>query len=217
MKKNFFTKYNAIKASQIWSNLRMQIAKFYKKVKKFFKKHPVLMENLQFCLMYSYAIIILVFAIRNVYGAIPESITKIMPIINKIAQLPLFEFLATPEKTFLIYLISSELVLNRDYASLLIKFHMLLILILEMLQNLIISFWDLLVHREFEVAHDDFALTLAEPFFFIFFCIIFSTYVYCFIKAICGKYVSFYKPFEIITDSVAYFFELKRVDKKKEE
>ncbi len=217
MTKKFPLKQKKNKLSMFFDYLIKKLKKNFRKLKKFISKYPLLIDFFELSFLYFYVVIILIFTIRNYIGSFPPSLIQMFPFIIKMLNMPMLKFIASPEKTFLIYLIISELVLNRDVTTILVKYNLLLLLILEMLQNLIISTWDLFLHRELQMFRDNLIVSNAviNSFFTFFFFAILSLYLYCYLTALMLKFVEFPGPFKKITDSVAFWLNLKKIDQGK--
>ena len=115
-----------------------------------------------------------------------------------------------------------ELLINRSTFkfSTLIKYNVLMIFILEMLQNLLISYWDLLFTRELEIfGGNTTVVKYASMLFFSFlFVCNFGIYFYCYVQSFRGKFPILKGPLSILSNSVAFWLQIKfSKDKKKEE
>jgi hypothetical protein len=102
--------------------------------------------------------------------------------------------------------------------SKLVKYNVLLIFALLMLQGLLISYWDLLFHRQIATpvakwAYDQGALiftdkSLAISFFLSTFVIFIVGYLYLYLTALNGKFAKI-PGMEWLTDSVAFWLRIK--------
>ncbi len=135
----------------IFNSFLKKLKKFLRKFKKLSKQYPLFLQFLQLSLLYFYGCITLMYSVINSIGLFPETLYKILPFAKEILAVPIFRLLATPEKTFLIYLGAVEVVLNGKSTSLLVKYNFLLVFVLEMIQNLIICLWDLFSHRDMDI------------------------------------------------------------------
>ncbi len=206
-KSNFFLGY-----------LIKKIKKACQTLQKFSKKYPLFSQFFQLTFLYFYATLTLSYSIINSLGFCPEFIYKSLPFSKTLLSFSLLKTLATPEKTFLLYLIAVELILNGKSISLLVKYNFALVFILEMIQNLIICIWDLLSHRDMDMdmaaGEIMFSLNGTLAFFTVFFFFFFSLYLYCYFTSIRLKFVSFPSPFTTITDSAGFWLNIKRNQKK---
>ena len=102
--------------------------------------------------------------------------------------------------------------------SKLVKYNILLIFAMLMVQGLAISYWDVLFHREIaspvaKWSYDEGTLihtdkSLAIVFFFNTFVIFMLAYLYLYIRAIQGKFAVI-PGMEWLTDSVAFWLRIK--------
>jgi hypothetical protein len=102
--------------------------------------------------------------------------------------------------------------------SKLVKYNILMLFALLMIQGLVISYWDLLFHRQIATpvakwAYDQGSIiytdkNLAIVFFLNTFVIFLLTYLYLYFAAVRGKFAQL--PFmEWLTDSVAFWLRIK--------
>jgi len=181
------------------------------------------MEFIQLTFIYFFAFIDLVHGILvNVYtlGGFPETLSPFYPVLKEILMSPILQALMSPEKVFFLSYLVIELMIVRSIFkfSKLIKYNVLLIFSLLMLQGLAISYWDLLFHREVAMGverwiFDDSAIIFSDKrlaifFFFGTFMIFFFLYLYLYIRAISGKF-ALIPGAEWLTDSVALWLKIK--------
>ncbi len=199
------------------SSFIQNIGKRIKKLFKLFQKNTLRYQNLlqiiQLTFIYFFAIIVLIYSIKTSLGYFPEIIFKLIPFLKEVLNFPLLKILAAPEKTFILYLLVIEVVINRPIFnfSQIIKYNFLLIFILEMFQNLLISYWDLLFNREIESAVAN--TILVKNLTIIIFCLIFTffilLYLYCYIQSIRGIFPRFPGYLSWLTDSIAFWLQIK--------
>jgi len=213
------TNKNSINSSY-WGKFVKQI----KKVIKFFQKATFQQKNtlqqIQLTFIYFFAIVVLFYSIRGSLGFFPETLFTIFPFFHQILEIQILKLFATPEKTFLLYLFVLEYLINRSIfnLSLLVKFNILLIFLLEMMQNLIISYWDLLFSRDVEIfpATMIFSKNSTIFFFSIFFVFFFLIYFYSYVRGLRGLYPVLPGFLEFINQSVAFWLQIKITKEKKE-
>ena len=135
-------------------------------------------------------------------------------------QSPIFKIWASPEKVFFLSYVAIEFMIVRSVFKLskLVKYNILLIFALLMVQGLVISYWDLLFHRQIaspvaKWAYDQGALiytdkNLAIVFFLNTFIIFIVGYSYLYFRAIKGKFATI-PGMEWLTDSVAFWLRIK--------
>ena len=176
---------NSTNAS-LWSTFTRKLKQI---IKFFLKKTAVtkrIVECIQLSFIYFFAFVVLSYSIQGYLGGFPEFIFHLFPFLQDLLNIPILKILATPEKTFVIYLVVLDLLMRRSrYSfSLLVKFNILLIFVIEMFQNLIISYWDIFLNREIE-------------------------YFYCFLRSCFGRFPVFPGSTSFITDSVAFWLQIK--------
>lgn len=190
------------------------LKRLFKLFRKSTSKHKKTLQRIQLSFIYFFAIVVLTFSIQSYIGSFPDIIYKIFPFLQNLLNIQFLKIFATPEKTFILYLIILEVLINRSIFkfSLLIKYNVLLIFILEMFQNLFISYWDLLFNREIEFVGGG-APVISQEIAIVFFCLLFLffllTYLYCYFKSFQGKFPVFGGPLKPLTDSVAFWLQLK--------
>lgn len=216
--KNFF--YLAF-FQKLIKELKKRLKKFLLSFQKTTKKHRRTFEQFQLTLIYFCALVVLTYTIKNSLGYFPEMLFKLFPFLVPIFDIQALKILAAPEKTFVVYMLILELFINRSHFnfSLIVKFNVLLIFILEMLQNLIISYWDILFNRELDVFNGGIVIArnatmLFSCFLFLFF---FALYLYSYIVSFLGFFPVFPGILKIITDSVAFWLQIKPYKEQKEQ
>jgi hypothetical protein len=179
------------------------------------KENPILFEKIELTAIHFCATIVLLFVVVNCLGYLPPILTTFFPFLIDLLTFPPLTFFAKPEQTFLIYLLSLEFIINRNMFrfSNLVKFNLMLIFILEMVENLVITLWDFFYVREVEgfiskgmPVGNDFVASIFFLFFFLFFQYL---YTQAYIQSLRGKFPK-YPPFlRFLTDSVSFWLRLK--------
>lgn len=220
------TKNNS-KDLSAWRMFVKNVKKIFKKIQKpfatFSAKFPNVTQMIQLTFIYFFAVIDLLYAVlNNVFslGYVPEILLPIFPLISSTLQSPIFKIWASPEKVFFLSYVVIEFMIVRSAFnfSKLVKYNVLLIFALLMLQGLVISYWDLLFHRQIaspvaKWAYDQGALiftdkSLAISFFLNTFVIFMMGYLYLYITALNGKFAKI-PGMEWLTDSVAFWLRIK--------
>lgn len=206
------------------------------KYQEFDQKYPHTSQGVQLSFIYFFALVDLVYSVlSNIFslGYLSESIVPFFGIISSILQSPVFKIWASPEKVFFMSYVVLEFMVIRSTLnfSKFIKYNILLVFALLMIQGLVISFWDLLFHREITDAvanwtYDEGLLIASNKqlavFFFLFTFVIFlSLYYHFYSNALKGKIVTV-PGLHWMTDSVAFWLKIKTPtmkfgDKKKKE
>jgi hypothetical protein len=212
--------------------------KYWKQLRKnyieFSQKNSRLNENIQLTFIYFFALVDLLHSIlNNVFslGYFPEMIKAFLPFIESILLSPFFQIWASPEKVFFLSYVVIELMIIRSVFgfSKLIKYNILLIFALLMLQSLAISYWDILFHREIAItaskwAYDKGAIIFTDKdtaitFFFTTFFVFVVGYILLYFRALQGKFPVL-PTMEWLTDSIAFWIRIKtptmRVGKRKQ-
>jgi len=186
-------------------------------------KYPNLSEIIQLSFIYYFAVIDLLYGILNnvlALGYFPEILRGVYPSIKAILSNPLLQMWNSPEKIFFLSYVAIELIVVRPVFkfSKLVKYNVLLIFALLMIQGLVISYWDLLFHREIATAvtkwiFDESGFIYTDKFlsillFFCTFILFLSFYFYLYIRAINGKFATF-PGMEWLTDSIAFWLKIK--------
>jgi hypothetical protein len=214
---------NNIKNKSVWRN-------FIKTVKFIFTpmqqtlKYPNTAQNIQLTFVYMFAILDLFSSILNYLlslGFLPETLRPFLPVIQQILVSPILQIWASPEKVFFFsYLVIEFMVVKSVFKfSKLVRYNILLIFSLLMLQGLVISYWDLLCHREVSTnmarwAYEQTILYsdkyLAFSLFFTTFFLFLFLYFYLYIVALMGKFATFPAlGLDWITDSVCFWLKIK--------
>ena len=222
-----------------WRLFVKKVKKGAKSVKKslrnFSLKYPNISQIIQLSFIYFFAVVDLLYSVlNNVFslGYLPEILLPIFPVIKSILQNPVLKIWASPEKVFFLSYVVIEFMIVRSTFkfSKLVKYNVLLIFSMLMIQGLVISYWDVLFHRQIATpvarwAYDQGAIiytdkNLAIVFFLNTFFLFILTYLYLYFRAINGKFATI--PFmEWLTDSVAFWLRIKtptmRFGKRKKE
>jgi hypothetical protein len=214
-------------------NLQNYFQKIRKSFHEFSSSSPTTLQNIQLTFIYFFALVDLLHSIlTNVFALeyFPEIILPFLPVIKGIIFSPFFQIWASPEKVFLLsYLVIEVMIVRSIFEfSKLVKYNILLIFALLMLQSLAISYWDILFHREVAAGVSKWAVDqgaviytdkdLAIAFFFNTFMLFIVIYLYCYIRGLQGKFATL-PLMEWLTDSIAFWLRVKtptmRVGKRK--
>jgi len=218
-----------INNNNFFSSFSKIIRKYVKNIRKSSQKNKILFQRIQLTFIYFFAIIVLAYSIRNFLGYIPEILLQFIPFLQQLLDIQFLKILAAPEKTFILYLLVLEILINRATFnfSLLVKFNVLLIFILEMIQNLLANYWDLIFGREIDISilnnNMIFIRDANIVFYTLLFLLFLFIYLYCYYRAIKGVFPIFPSFMQSIVDSVAFWLQIKTPnmrfgkDKKKEE
>jgi hypothetical protein len=215
---------NNSSTSSVWQIVLNSLKKSLKRAQKFISRFsPTTLQFIQLTVMYFFAVVDLFHSILNnvfALGYVPEALMPFYPFIQFILTSPLFKIWGSPEKVFFMSYVLIDLVLVRSVIkfSKLVKYNMLLLFACLMIQGLVVSYWDVIFHREIATsvaqwAYDGGTLihtdkTIAVFFFFNTFIIFILGYIYLYLNAINGKFATF-PGMEWLTDSVAFWLRIK--------
>jgi hypothetical protein len=232
------TKNNSPRFS-LWRLFVKKVKKMYQwiqePVEKYTAKYPLIAQGIQLTFVYFFAVIDLCYAVlNNVFslGYIPELLLPIFPFISWILQSPFFKVWASPEKVFFLSYVVIEFMVVRSAFnfSKLVKYNILLVFALLMIQGLIVSYWDLIFNREIATpvakwAYDQGMViytdkNLAISFFMNTFFSFMFLYLYLYVTALRGKFANV-PGTDWLTDSIAFWLRIKtptmRFGKRKKE
>lgn len=208
-------------------DLNNQILSYFKQLfdelNKFNLTYPKTSKFINLTFIYFFALIDLTYGILTqilAVGYVPENV---MPFLGQVQQLlnsSLFKIWSSPEKIFLLSYVTIELMVVRRVLgfSKLIKYNILLVFAILMVQGVVLSFWDLLFNRsianlvEGSIDAENSAPALSRiiatvVFSLTFFSFIFL-YAYFYYKAMNNK-IGTLKNFEWLTDSVCFWLKIK--------
>jgi hypothetical protein len=192
--------------------------KIFRRIQKSSKKHKKVYEKMQLTTIYILGGLTLLYSLKAGIGKVPDFLYEILPFSRQILNSGIIEFFSSPEKIFLIYILITEYIINRPLFqfSLLIKFNILYIFILEMFQSLALLLWDLFFGREFTESSDPLIQLLVTMFFYLIFAVFFYLYGNAYFYGIQGYFPSSSNLFvQKLIDSVAFWLRVKRFPKKK--
>lgn len=204
-------------------NLKKILKTVQKPFQKFSTKYPNVTQMIQLSFIYFFALIDLSYAVlNNIFslGYIPQILRPLFPLITSTLQSPILKIWASPEKVFFLSYVVIEFMIIRSAFNLskLVKYNVLLIFAVLMIQGLVISYWDLLFHRQIAIpvskwAYDQGALiftdkNLAVSFFTNTFVVFMLFYLYLFYTALNGRFPQI-RGMEWLTDSIAFWLRIK--------
>ena len=178
------------------------------------RKNHLIIEGIQLTFIYYFAAITVSYMCQSFMGGFPPIVFQLFLFFTNVLSNNWMKLLSSPEKTFILYIFLIELILtkSRFNFSLLVKYNILLVFILEMCQNLFVSYFDIFINRDIEYLYEGgqeiWAEDLAHGFFLaLYFCTI-GTYFYCYSRAIIGKFPVFPGPARFFTDSIAFWLKI---------
>ena len=190
---------------------------------KFNSKFPNVSQNIQLTCLYLCALIDLSFSIlQNVYylGYFPEILQPYFPLIQNVLLSPFLQVWVSPEKSFFVSYLFLDWVIIRSAFGLnkLMKYNVLLVFALLMVQGVMLSYWDLLFNREFLSAATEWSfdqgillstdINLTISFYFTTFFLFCYLYGYFYYFALQGKFGNF-PGLGWLSSSVAFWLRIK--------
>ena len=198
-------------------------------VRSFTDEYPNTTQSIQLTFVYFFAFIDLIYSILStVYnlGYYPEILDTQYPFFRAIIMSPIVRFWASPEKVFFLsYLVLEHMVIRSTFKfSKLVKYNIMLVFTLLMVQGLVISYWDVLFNPEM-IQHSadlnqaaiemDQGITLEEVsriiailLFLIIFLSFVGIYLYCYWRALDGIFPTL-PGCSWLTDSVCFWLRIQ--------
>jgi hypothetical protein len=217
----------------VWEGTVKVLLQFFTQLQKVFRviteEYPNTTQSIQLTFVYFFAFIDLIYSILStVYnlGYYPEFLDGQYPFFRAIIMSPIVRFWASPEKVFFLsYLVLEHMVIRATFKfSKLVKYNILLVFTLLMVQGLVISYWDVLFNTEMvhgaadlnQIAIDmDQGITLEEVsriiaivLFLIIFLSFVGLYTYCYWQALNGIFPTL-PGFSALTDSVCFWLRIQ--------
>jgi hypothetical protein len=189
----------------------------YKIKESYIKDIKIIFTNLVLFILYFFAITNLGYAIRNTIGHFPDILYTFFPFMDYLFNLKFLKILATPEKMYIFYMLLLELCINKSIIELpiILKYNILLIFFLEMIQNLIICYWDLIFNKELLVYASNYYIydkNVANFLGIIIFICFFNIYSIAFIQSICKQVPEFPGVLNEINKSITFWLKIKKLN-----
>jgi hypothetical protein len=180
-------------------------------------------QKIQLSFIYFFALVDLTYSIFSnilALGYFPDILNFARPLLYYILNSKVLQIWASPEKVFLISYFTIEFLIIRKSFKLtrLVRYNILLLFSLLMIQGITISFWDVLFHRDMGIdilkwTYDQGALLYTDKslgffFFFATFVSFIFLYIFLYLKALQGKFATF-PGGEFLTDSVCLWLKIR--------
>jgi hypothetical protein len=180
------------------------------------KKINLLLINIALFVLYFFAVANLGYAIRNTLGYFPEILYTFFPFMEYLFNIKILRILATPEKMYIFYMLLLEFCINKSVIELpiILKYNILLIFFLEMMQNLIVCYWDLIFNKELLVYSSNYYIydkNIANFMGIILFVFFFNLYTVAFIQSIFKRVPKFPGFLNEINNSIAFWLKIKKL------
>jgi hypothetical protein len=207
----------------LWRSLIKGVKKLEDFLKDFALQYPNLSEAVPLTFIYLFALFDLIYSlISNLFslGYFPEIIKPYALILKEIFESPLSKIRSSPEKVFFMSFIVLECTISRPVVkfSKLVKYNILLVFALLMVQGLVLSYWDLFFNREIPTPvtnlqpEDVDTVFLWKLIAMVFFVVNSTIYVVIFLvfyfQALSGQFGTI-KKLEWLTDSIAFWLRIK--------
>jgi hypothetical protein len=212
------------KEQSLWQEILKKLKIGLKKYRKFSEKfNPIFLQTVQLSFIYFFAFVDLVYSILNTVfalGYIPWIIQPIMPVIRAILDSAFLKIWASPEKVFFMsYFVIEFMIIRQSFKfSKLVRYNILLVFSLLMIQGVVISYWDVLFNRQIATTVAKWTIDqgaivgldkeIAIWVFFTTFIFFLFSYMCLYIKAIQGYFFTF-PGLYWLTDSVSFWLKIK--------
>lgn len=186
-----------------------------KRIKKWMRANSRLMEKVQLTALYSQALLSAIFATMSFARTAPWIITTFFPGILPIFEIPLVQFLLTPEKTYVLFFILVNYMINPKITpfSFFVRYNFFLVFSLEMIYSATMMWSDLLlVDRTTSSIGDFYTPTALLIFYNFLFASLFFTYAYSYIHALIRKIPVFPGILNGIPVSAAFWIRSRKVE-----
>lgn len=193
---------------------RQLFSKFFRKLRRHFRKNEFFYEKLALSGIYFCANSVLLYSVKMFSGYIPAFIQH-LPFLNFIFESKFLKFLGRPEQSYVFYTFLFQFLIFKPVIrlSLLMRYNLLLLFTLEMIENLILGLWDTFLAREIMDGNafifGIYTKTISQGFLGIVYSFFFFTYLYCYICSLQNKYPKFPGEMKKITDSVLFWLKAK--------
>lgn len=203
-----------------------------KKNNEFNERYPTTYQNIQLTFVYLFAFIDLCHGILNpilALGGEPVGLEFLKPAFVFILTNSVIQALASPERIWLMsYVVIEWIIIRKTGFSKLVKYNVILIFSMLMVQGITISYWDTLFHRSISdkveywlrvdgseggLLHTDRQIAIA--FFVLTFFLFLYFYIDLYWKAIQREYGTLPGYFSVISDSAAFWLRIRTPNMKK--
>jgi hypothetical protein len=213
-----FLQFVTYKSIDLIENLFNSIYRLRKKLKKTNRKYQDFYEKIQLTSIYFCALTVLMYTVKLNLGYFPLLPSILIPWSQTVLSWKMLNILASPDKTFAMYFFLIEFLVNRPLFqfSILVKYNILLLLTVEMIENLIQGYWDLFCNREIILAYTSYSTShyATTIFFYLYFTIFSSLYFYFYFIAMTGRFPTLPGDLQKLPDSIAFWLKIKRTKKK---
>jgi len=196
----------------IFNIVQKLASKFLTDFSKFDQQYPLVILKIQLLFLYLFAFSSFFYTTCSQLYSISPNLEFIPFFVQDLIQIPIVQFLFSPQRSFFLYLLTTEyIVINPILGfSKFLKYHVLYIIVLQMVQNLALSYLDLILHQspEFPGEESDYDIDLSERLFYALFFYFFIVLSNSFLMAMRNKFTQF-PGLEWLTDSVCFWLKIK--------
>lgn len=199
------------KSTQI---LLKKTKKSQKRIKKWMKANSLTMERFQLTALYGQAFMSAIFLTKASTGMTPWLITTFFPGILPLFEIPLVQFMLTPEKTYVLFFVLLNYMLNPKITpfSFFVRYNFFLVFSLEMIYTTTMMWSDLLlVDRTISKLGEFYTPTILIGFYNCFFSCLVFTYIYSYSQGILRKIPVFPGILNGIPLSAAFWIRSRQV------
>lgn len=167
-----------------------RLKKSQKVIKKWMRSNSVIMERFQLTMLYGQAFLSAIFLTKASTGMTPWIITTFFPGVLPIFEIPIMQFMLTPEKTYVLFFVLLNYMLNPKITpfSFFVRYNFFLVFSLEMIYTTTMMWSDLLlVDRTISKMGEFYTPTILLGFYNCLFTFLIVTYAYSYIQGILRK------------------------------
>lgn len=167
-----------------------RLKKGQKVIRRWMRSNNVVMERLQLTLLYSQAFLSAIFLTKASTGMTPWIITTFFPGVLPIFEIPLMQFMLTPEKTYVLFFVLLNYMLNPKITpfSFFVRYNFFLVFSVEMIYTTTMMWSDLLlVDKTISKMGEFYTPTILLGFYNCLFTFLIATYAYSYVQGILRK------------------------------
>jgi len=185
-----------------------------RRIRRHFRKNDFFYEKIALTGIYFCANSVLLYSVRMFSGYVPAFIQD-LPFLNFIFESRFLRFLGRPEQSYVFYTFIFQFLIFKPIIrlSLLMRYNMLLLFTLEMIENFILGLWDTFLAREIMEGNaflfGVYTKPISQGFLGIVYTLFFITYQYCYLCSLQNKYPKFPGEMRKISDSVLFWLKAK--------
>lgn len=195
--------------------LLKKFKKSQRSLKKWMKTNNKIIERIQLTVLYGQAFLSAIFLTTSSTGRTPWIITTAFPGILPVFEIPIVQFLLTPEKTYVLFFLLVNYMINPKITpfSFFVRYNFFLVFSLEMIYSTTMMWSDLLLaDRTISKINELVLPTNLLIFYNILFTCLFTTYLYCYLQGIRQKIPVFPGILNGIPVSAAFWIRSRKIN-----